>query len=218
MVENLTIIAALASIVAATIYYLFSGFIKGNYRQIKWFRRIFLPHVTWALKKTDLDDDVYVESPYRESEHLLDITDADKDFAMPWFFFALKHTEEFLKVKGFRPEVLLASLKGRESDLDEVGNFILTAPEKRNKAHYSKMRELLMLLTSKYQLHVRLLHDDDNEKLLMLVHHELNPYNPLYAKKHIDGKEFSPEKGREMFKEKFGEEFDELPIEVKYRD
>lgn len=217
MVENLTIIAALASVIAATVYYLFSGFIKGNYRHIKWFRRIFLPHVTWALKKTDLDDDVYVESPYRDSEHLLDIVGAvDNHFGPEWLYSLKAIIEPFLKDKGFRPEVLLASLKGRESDLDEVGNFILTAPEKRKKPHHNKMRELLMLLTSKYQLHVRLLKDDD--KILMLVHHELNPYNPFFAKKHIDGKEFSPEKGREMFKEKFGEEFDELPIEVKYRD
>lgn len=213
--------AALAAVIALTLHYMYyQTFIRENYRHIKWFRRLLLPHVSYMLRRVDEDvknvdlSRLYVESPLRDSEHIMNFEwPDDKDYE-----YVLDNVEPVYFEKGLRPEVILASIKGG-TEHEEVSNFILTGPGRRrtNKSVARSLYDIFLMLTSKYQLHPRLLLDEDEGVLKVGVHHELNPYNPLYSLRHLEGDEFSPHKGKDMFLEIFWEKFDEeIPEDIEF--
>jgi hypothetical protein len=118
---------------------------------------------------------------------------------------------EFLMERDFRPEVLLASYQKDEEGNPEVGNFILTAPEKKHPSvpFLGKLYEVLLLFISKWQLHIRIFYDKDEDKLHFHVHREKNAYSPLYAKEHYRAEGFDIEHGKKLFRERYLPEMNE---------
>ena len=204
--DVLFIVAAIASIIGIGIYYLYGGFLTQNYKKIKWFRRLFLPHVSKIIKdydesneNVDLSQLSKTETTTLDSEHVFDLH-LKEDYTKET---ANKLIGNELIENHFRPEVILASV-GRQQTSEEleIGNFVLTAPEKNHPdtIGLGKLYDIVLLFTSKYQLHVRYFYDEEKHRIRFYAHYELNPYNPLYAKKHLKAEKFNVEKGVEMFK------------------
>ena len=197
--------SAAASIVGLLLWYLYRGFIVNNYTRIKWFRRLFFPHVSVLLRIADRRKEnidlsrLYVETETREDEYAftlyLDESDDEHD--------VIESIGGYLIDNKFRPEVLLTSLANHPEGYPEVGNFVLSGPEKSHPSlvGYGVFTEIIRMLLSKWQLHLRIYYDSDKHRLLFYVHREYNAYNPLYAKKHLDGKHVSGKEGVELFKQ-----------------
>lgn len=205
-IDPLFVVAAVASLFALSMYYMYGGFIYENYGKIKWFRRLFLPHVTRIIglmderyDQVDLSDLEKVETNIREREHVFDLYLDEAQTKET----ALKAVGYELISQHFRPEVILSSL-GTDPDGDgEDGNFVLTAPSRSHSdvPVLGRIYDILIMFLSKYQLHVRIYYDEDKHRLRFYAHHELNPYNPFFAKDHLEAKEFDVDKGVEMFSE-----------------
>ena len=205
--DVLFIVAAIASIIGIGIYYLYGGFLTQNYKKIKWFRRLFLPHVSKIIKDydesnkdVDLSQLSKTETTTLDSEHVFDLH-LKEHYTKET---ANKLIGNELIENHFRPEVILASVGRQETSEElELGNFVLTAPEKNHPdtTGLGKLYDIVLLFTSKYQLHVRYFYDEEKHRIRFYAHYELNPYNPLYAKKHLEAEKFNVEKGVEMFKE-----------------
>lgn len=195
--------AALASLIGISIYWLYGGFIDQNYNKIKWFRRLLLPHVTRAIRTIDEENKeydlscLYVETKALDREHVFDLY-IDEDESKEQ---ALSNVGDELISHHFRPEVILASLAENSDGNAEDGNFVLTAPTSNhpNSTGIGRLYDIIVMLTSKYQLHVRIFHDADKHRLRFYAHHELNPYNPFFALDHFEAKEFDTETGVRMF-------------------
>jgi hypothetical protein len=203
--------------VALISYYLYRGFIHENYQRIKWFRRLFLPHITLLLRQVDdqrKDVDLsklYVETEAQPEEEVFDLR-LSEDVTRGD---AVNNIGDYLISEKFRPEVILASLAKHPEGYPEVGNFVLTGPQKRHDTlvGYGIFQEIFRMFTSKYQLHVRLYYDQDKHRILFHAHHELNPYNPLYAKKHFNSVQFNIRRGVEMFR-RYKERVSEYGVEL----
>ena len=205
--DVLFIVAAIASVIGIGIYYLYGGFLTQNYKKIKWFRRLFLPHVSKIIKDydesnkdVDLSQLSKTETTTLDSEHVFDLH-LKEHYTKET---ANKLIGNELIENHFRPEVILASVGRQETSEElELGNFVLTAPEKNHPdtTGLGRLYDIVLLFTSKYQLHVRYFYDEEKHRIRFYAHHELNPYNPLYAKKHLEAEKFNVEKGVEMFKE-----------------
>lgn len=198
--------AAIVAIFGVVVHYLYSGFIQRNYRKIKWFRRLFLPHITKALRHMDeeLDDHdlsrLYVETSVSESEHVLDVEVPNKlEAAM---VLGEIEREVFLD-NNFRPEVLLASLASNPGGYLEMGNWVKTAPEKKHPStpFLGKLYEVVLLILAEWQLHIRIYYDEEQNLLRFYVHHEKNAYSPFHAQDHYDGDGIDVKKGRSLFKD-----------------
>lgn len=213
--DPLLLVAGLASLVGLFVYWSYDGFIHENYTHIKWFRRLLLPHVTRLLKKAEKDGDffkgIYVETDTLDSEHVFDLYLEESRMKEG----ALDAVGDTLIENHFRPEVLLASLGSNSSGLEEVGNFVLTAPNKNHpdSTGLGRIYDIVVMFISKYQLHVRIFYDPEKHRLRFYAHYELNPYNPFYAQKHLDAEEFDIDKGVEMFRE-YADELEKYGIEV----
>lgn len=215
--EPLLIATCITSVVGLVTYHLYGGFIRENYMQIKWFRRLFLPHVTRLMNKIDEEnedidlDGVYVESELVDAEHVFDLYLDESDNMQN----VRREVGETLIDNHFRPEVLLASLATNPQGEIEVGNFVLTAPQKNHSdvSGYGRLYDIFTMFVSKYQLHVRIFYDRDKHRLRFYAHHELNPYNPIYSKRHLEGEEMNYTKGVSMFK-KYKDEIAEYGVEV----
>lgn len=216
-VDPLFVVAGIASLVGLGLYYGYSGFINENYTRIKWFRRLFLPHVTRAVEQFDEEyeyidmDDVDVETNIRDREHVFDLyLDESKSKEH-----SISNIGDELISQHFRPEVILASLGRDPEDRGEVGNFVLTAPIKNHTdvPVMGRLYDIFVMFTSKYQLHVRIYYDEDKHRLRFYAHHELNAYNPLYAKRHLEGVEFDAELGVEMFRE-YKDDIEQYGVEL----
>ncbi len=224
-VESLTstdpifIAAALASLIGISLYYLYGGLLNENYTKIKWFRTLFLPHVSNLVKEIDeRNEDIDISSLSKtetttlDREHVFDLylkEEYDENEV------SRKIGKELIR-NHFRPEVILASVARQESSRElEMGNFVLTAPEKTHPdtIGLGRMYDLFVLFTSKYQLHVRYFYDKDSHKIRFYAHHELNPYNPLFAKDHLEAEEFDVEKGVGMFRE-YSDDIQKYGIEL----
>lgn len=217
--EPLLFASMAASLVGLILWYLYRGFIVENYTRIKWFRRILLPHISLFLRHADKKADgwdlskLYVETSVSEREHAFDIqlnetNDSHKK---------LKEVGDILISERFRPEVILTSLAEHPDELEEKGNFVLTAP---NKSHpkipgYGIFYEIFVMLTSKYQLHVRYYYDQETNKIRFYCHYELNAYNPLYSKKHFKGEDVDVALGVEMMKQWYSSEFSKVGTVLK---
>jgi len=203
--DPLFIAASIASLLGLGLYFGYRGFIHENYQRIKWFRRLFLPHITLLLRKGDKKLDgvdlsrLYVETNARPEEEVFDLRLREED-RMNGVVEAVG--SYLIKEENFRPEVILTSNANHSEGYPEVGNFVLTAPEKSHDyfARYGVFREIFRMFTSKYQLHVRLYYDQDKHRILFHAHHELNPYNLIYAKKHFNGVQFNIRRGVELFR------------------
>lgn len=205
--EPLFIVAGIAALIGITALYLYGGFIENNYTKIKWFRRLFLPHLSALLRNVD---EQYKEFDISDVHKKIETRSSEKENVFDLYLLEEDTPEEVTKAIGeklidnhFRPEVILASL-GRDSDGEaEIGNFVLTSPEKNHpdSSGISRLYDIATLFTAKYQLHVRIFYDEDSHKLQFYAHHELNPYNPLYAKKHLNGEGLDSQKGVRMFRE-----------------
>jgi hypothetical protein len=204
-VDPLFVVAALASFLGILLYYTYGGFINENYTRIKWFRRLFLPHITRAIKNIDKQYEnvdmsgLYVETNVRDREHVFDLY-LDEETTKEQ---GLNSVGGELISNHFRPEVILASLATNPEGEAEDGNFVLTAPSRNHTdvSVFGRIYDIMVMFISKYQLHVRIYYDEDKHKLEFYAHHEMNPYNPLYAERHFEAKEFNVDKGVEMFKE-----------------
>lgn len=213
----LLVAAAIASFIGLFIYWSYGGFINENYRRIKWFRRLFLPHVTRILKviddqneNTDFDG-VYVKTDILSQEHAFDLfleEEKTKDEVID------DVGNELLK-HNFRPEVILASLGTNPAGRNEIGNFVLTAPEKEhfNAIGIGRVYEIIMMFMSKHQLHIRIFYDPEKHRLRFYAHYELNPYNPFVAKRHLQGKSINFRKGVDMARE-YAPELEKYGVEV----
>ena len=216
-VDPLFVVAGIAALMGLALYYGYSGFINKNYTQIKWFRRLFLPHVTRAINQLDEQYDdidmqgVYVETNVREREHVFDLHLDESDTMTE----GVKKVGDELISQHFRPEVILASLGRDPENQGEVGNFVLTAPEKNHTdvPVMGRLYDIFVMFTSKYQLHVRIYYDENKHRLRFYAHHELNPYNPLYAKKHLQAKDFNTQKGVRMF-EQYKKDIEQYGVEL----
>lgn len=203
--DPLLIASMAASLVGLFLWYLYRGFIHNNYRRIQWFRRFFLPHVTLLLReiskrREDIDlNDVYVESKAYPGEQVFDLRLAGEE---SWEKKVEEIGDYLIKDEHFRPEVILTSLAKHPEGYPEVGNFVLTAPNKNRSSfgRYGVFKEIMIMFTSKYQLHLRLYYDENKHRILFHTHHEMNPYNPLYAKKHLKGKELNYGRGKMLFR------------------
>jgi len=213
----LFVASALASLVGLTLYYLYRGFIHENYQRIKWFRRLFLPHITLLLRNVDKNNKrvdlsrLYVETEAQPEEEVFDLRLSEDNTRQE----AVDKIGDYLISENFRPEVILASLAKHPEGYPEVGNFVLTAPEKNHDtiAGYGVFKEIFKMFTSKYQLHIRLYYDENKHRILFHAHHELNPYNPLYAKKHFNSVEFNMKKGVKLFR-KYREGIRQFGVEL----
>jgi hypothetical protein len=213
----LFVASALASLVGLTLYYLYRGFIHENYQRIEWFRRLFLPHITLLLRNVDENNKrvdlsrLYVETEAQPEEEVFDLRLSEDDTREE----AVGKIGDYLISEKFRPEVILASLAKHPEGHPEVGNFVLTAPDKNHDAlvGYGVFKEIYRMLTSKYQLHLRLYYDEDKHRILFHAHHELNPYNPIYAKKHFNSVEFNMKKGVKLFR-KYREGIRQFGVEL----
>ena len=217
--DVLFIVAAIASIIGIGIYYLYGGFLTQNYKKIKWFRRLFLPHVSKIIKDYDeSNEDVDLsqlsktETTTLDSEHVFDLH-LKEHYTKET---ANKLIGNELIENHFRPEVILASVGRQETSEElELGNFVLTAPEKNHPdtTALGRLYDIVLLFTSKYQLHVRYFYDEEKHRIRFYAHYELNPYNPLYAKKHLEAEKFNVEKGVEMFK-KYKDNIKQYGVEI----
>lgn len=211
------VVTAIVSLVGLSLYYLYGGFIEENHAQIKWFRRLFLPHVTKLLhdideQNEDIDlDGLYVETNIHQREHVFDLYLDERVHREG----GIEMVSEELIKNHFRPEVILASLGNNPQDKAELGNFVLTAPMNNHPdvPVMGRLYDIFVMLVSKYQLHVRIYYDEDKHRLRFYAHHELNPYNPRYAKKHLQGEEMDIPLGVEMFK-KYKEDISQYGVEV----
>lgn len=189
-----------ASLIGLAAWNLYGRFIYENYSRIKWFRRLFLPWITPFLENVDEELDevdlsrLYVETDVSEDEKVLevDIPHEDHDIVM-------ESLGEFFMDNYFRPEVLLASLASDDEGKKEEGNWVLTAPSKKHTG--MRLHELAIMLISKWQLHVRIFYNEEDETLSFYAHHEYNPYNPLLAKRHFNGDDVDVGLGKEMFRD-----------------
>jgi len=210
-------VCSLAAILGVVTHYLYSGWINQNYRSIKWFRRMFLPHLTPLLE--DLDDNtesdlskLYVETGVGESEHTFDISIPEAEV----YESTLYEVEEQLRQKHFRPEVLLASVASNPDGKYEVSNWVLTAPEKTHSdvAGCGVLSDVFKMLFSEWQLHVRVYWNEQERKLEFYSHYEKNPYSPLYAKDHFDGIGVDHAKGRKLLLKKLSLNPNKYRLEV----
>lgn len=211
--------AVLASLAATTVYYLYGGFIQRDYRKITWFRRLLLPHVSTLIKaydetneNVDLTHLTKTETEVHDVEHVFDLY-LDEDETVDS---ASEKVNEELISNHFRPEVLLASV-GRQTTSKrlERGNFVLTSPTRRHTdaPGAGRIFDILTMMLSKYQLHVRYFYDAEQHRFRFYAHHELNPYNPFYAKGHLTATEFSANKGVDLFEE-YEDELAQYGVEV----
>lgn len=192
---------AVVAVFGLVTHYLYSGWINENYRSIKWFRRMFLPHLTPLLE--DLDEDteadlskLYVETSVGESEHTFDINIPESQN----YEGVLYEIEEKLKSKHFRPEVLLTSVASNPDGKYEVGNWVLTAPEKNHSdvPAYGVLSDVFKLLVSEWQLHVRIYWNEEERKLEFYAHYEKNPYSPIHSEDHFNAVGMDHSKGRKL--------------------
>lgn len=217
--DPLFIVAGIASFIGIGIYYLYGGFLTENYTQVKWFRRLFLPHVSNLVKaydernkNIDLSQLSKTETKTLDSEHVFDLHLKDQYTKET----ANKLIGDELIKNHFRPELILASVGRQESSEElEFGNFVLTAPEKNHPdtTGLGRLYDIIVLFTSKYQLHVRYFYDEEKHRIRFYAHYELNPYNPLYAKKHLEAEGFDVEKGVNMFRE-YKDDIKQYGVEV----
>lgn len=221
IVQNnpLLVASVIASIVGVTIYYLYRGFILQNYQRIKWFRRLLLPHISLILRQVDKrnkDVDLsklYVTTDVLEGrEHIGDLylEEGEKQDEV------VEDVGSYLIENKFRPEVILTSVAEHEDDIPEVGNFVLTAPMKTRDVlpGYGVFTEVFRMLTSKYQLHVRMYYDKEKHRLRFYGHHELNPYNPLFAKGHFNSEDFDSSLGVSMFRRDYFGDLEKFGVEL----
>jgi len=195
-------VCAVASLFGLTVWYLYGGFIEENYTKIKWFRRLLLPHLSPVLQNIDDSTEdidlsrLYVETPIYDEELALEVDVPSEDYDD-----VMDSLGDFFLESGFRPEVLLASLGNREGE--EVGNWVLTAPERNHTdmTFVNRFHEILLMATAKRQLHVRIFYEEQEEKLGFYVHWEYNAYSPLYAKRHFNGKDVSISKAKALFED-----------------
>jgi hypothetical protein len=199
IVQNnpLFVASALASLVGISLYYLYRGFINENYQKIKWFRRLLLPHITIALRHLDEEYEeydlskLYVETESNKSEYVFSLK--------PYKTEAPQTLGKRLISNGFRPEVILTSLAKHPEGYPEVGNYVLSGPEKNHGSHgHGVWRELFNMFLSKWQLHVRYYFNEEDNEYLFYAHKEYNPYNPLYAAKHLRGEKIDVEEGGKL--------------------
>lgn len=214
-------VAGFAGLFALLVHYLYyESFIKENYDKLKWFRRMVLPHISFLLRQigeqtgNDQFSRLYVETPIRDGEKAI-------TFEVPentHHEYVVDKVQSVLTDAHYRREVLLASLKQGDNEM-EVGNYVLTGPNRwrpENRA-MNPLYSVFLMLTSKYQLHVRLIYNTEEDNVYLLAHHEYNPYNPIFAKSHLEGKEFNVNKGVNMFLEQSWEELkDEMPDDVEF--
>lgn len=208
-------VAALASVVGLTLYYLYSGYINKNYRHLKWLRRLFLPHVTRIIRKIDKSNEdihlggLYVESFSPKKYRVFDLylsEDTTKEEA-------IECVDQKLLSNHFRPEIILASLASNNEGNVELGNFVLTAPERKHPdvKGFGKLYDIAMMFAAKHQLHVRYYYDEDKHRLRFYAHYESNPYNPFISYQHYEGD--GMRKAAEIFKE-YQEEIANCGVEV----
>ena len=218
MNNPLLIASVVASLLGASLYYLFRGFILQDYQRIKWFRRLLLPHISLILRQVDKNNKsvdlskLYVTTGVLEQkEHIGDLY-LDEDVKRDE---GVKQVGSYLIDNKFRPEVILTSLAEHEKDLPEMGNFVLTAPNKKRDVlpGYGVFTEIFRMLTSKYQLHVRIYYDKEKHRLRFYGHHELNPYNPFYAKGHFNSENFNARLGVELFRSHYADKLSEYGVE-----
>lgn len=211
------IASGVASLIGLTLWFLYRGFITENFTRIQWLRRLLFPHLSLFLRKADKNAEgydlskLYVETVVTKPEHAFDLylpEDKTEDTAT-------QEIGEYLISEGFRPEVILTSLAEHPKEFPEMGNFVLTAPRKTHPSvpGYGIFYELFHMLISKRQLHVRFYHNTNSHSFEFFVHEEYNPYNPLYAKRHFDSEEFSPEDGVELIAE-YEDEIAEYGVEL----
>lgn len=204
-------VAAFASVVGLVIYYLYyRGFIQDNYRHVKWFRRLVAPHLSVLLRRADKetpDTDLsrlYVETELSEEEcvYSLSVEAENKDDT-------LDKIEDVLSSLHLRPEVVLTSVASDEEGNYAIANWVLTGPSKSKSdvRGVGVLYEILHLLVSKWQLHLRIVYKDG--LLKFYVHKEYNPYNPLFAKKHFVGKDIDIEEAKTYFRENIQKEIEE---------
>lgn len=186
-----TVAASLFGIVIYTLYY--DSVIRGNYSRIKWVRRTIAPHISYHLKN---EEGLYVETEVADSGKVLDLEVPEGEVED-----VLSSIEDILKSQGFRPEVILASVGTTEDGYREIGNWVLTGPERKRTSEefFFIPREVVRLVTSTWQLHLRIFYDEDDERLEFYVHYEYNPYCPPFAKKHFKGVGMDIEKGKQLF-------------------
>lgn len=213
--DPMVYVAGFAALFGALIYLLYyDGYIRENYRSVKWLRRMVFPHVARGLHKLDemTGEDrlshLYVMVNAPESQHILNIDTAGKSLDK-----SLNDIGQAYKKMHFRPEVILAGLAENDDGRKEVGNFILTAPSKNHPNAWgaSIVYDVLVMLFTKYQLHIRLFHNEQKECIEVYAHYELNPYNPRYSRGHYEGDEYSTEKGKEMMVDMLDEFENRLP-------
>lgn len=213
----LLVASAVASFIGIALWYLYRGFVLRNYTRIKWFRRLLLPHITILLKLVDRRNPefdlsrLYVETEAQPEEKafqlFLDESDDENE--------VVKEIGEYLISEKFRPEVILTSLAEHPKDYPEMGNFVLTAPEKNHSAvvGYGVFTELFRMFTSKWQLHVRMYYDRDKHRLSFYAHKEYNSYNPIYALRHFKGEEISASEGVELL-DNYADDIEEYGVEL----
>jgi len=218
MNNPLMVASVAASIGGLGLYWLFRGFIVQDYQRIKWFRRLLLPHISLILRQVDKNNKdvdlskLYVQTEILEDkEHIGDLylSEGEKQDE------AVEQVGDYLIGNKFRPEVILASLAEHEDDLPEVGNFVLTAPNRNQDVlpGYGVFTEIFSMLTSKYQLHIRMYYDKEKHRLRFYGHYELNPYNPLYAKKHFNSVDYDSRLGVKIFRRDYAEKLSKYGIE-----
>jgi len=174
--DPLLIASVVASLVGLTLFYLYGGFIQQNYTKIKWFRRLFLPHLRNFIEHldeehedVDLSEIRKVETSVSEEEHVFDLYLREEEY-QEGVMLALG---KFLTMhRHFRPEILLSSIGNNPDDLYEVGNFVLTAPEKNHTdaPALGRLYDIVVMFTSKYQLHVRVFYDDRSHRFRFYAH------------------------------------------------
>lgn len=215
--EPMFFVAALASVVGMTLFWLYGGFLEQNYTKIKWFRRLFLPHISHLIARIDNEyeevdlDHIYTETTVYDDEFVFDLylpEEVTKEEAH-------RQIGDELIENHFRPEVLLASLASTQGGNPELGNFVLTAPEKNHPdtTGFGRLYDLFVMFVSKWQLHTRYYYVSDKHKISFYAHKELNPYNPLYALAHLRAEDFRQEEGVEMFKE-YKDELEQYGVEI----
>jgi hypothetical protein len=205
--------SAVASLIGLTLWYLYRGFIVENYQRLKWLRRILFPHLSILLRvaddKTEVDlGKLYVTTKIHDYE-FVDEVQLPKDTIEEE---ANETVKDYLMSQSFRPELILSSIAEHPKGYPEVGNFVLTAPEKNHPSvpAYGIFYELFHMLISKYQLHVRYYYNEDDNSYEFYAHKELNPYNPLYAKGHFNSEDFDAEEGVQLTQENYMGDIQEL--------